>query len=426
MARLKIESVPKSDYLAYERSNVLFLGAGPPGRTAEYRGLTLRSVFQAIGGVVRGSVVGYEALLRATTQDGRPVQPPKVLEEARGAGELLLLNQIVSDLHIANFSRQDPGNCWLFLNISTPVLSPMITNSGNLSILAAKHGIPPSRIVVEVLEQDILDDRGFERCLRKYKDAGFIVAMDDFGKGWSNLDRIFNFFPSIVKFDLGLISRARSNRKVQRAYHYLTAMLHEVGIMVLAEGIESVEDASFMVEAGVDFLQGHWLSRPHPSPRAAHVARKHRELRTVYGARVCRSDQADSNVRAAVEITLRQAAEVYATTGDIVRAAAIFNAVPYARRLVVLDKSGFDVGVIFSTQVLDDALRHEQLMPLQPSRSSRFTHRKYFRDAIRYPNQVHFESPVYSLLDDSSCDVVAKAVTREGALFVVCGAYVKP
>jgi len=415
----------RSNYDVRKDASVLVQDAAGAGVTAEYRGLILRSVFQPIGSVVHGNVLGYEALIRVTTPEGELMAPPVAFKEAEDAGELLLLNQIVTDIHLANFSCQDPGDCWLFLNINTPVLLPMITQSGNLSQIAARHRIAPARIVIEVLEQDVIDNESFDLCLRQYKEAGFMVAMDDFGKGWSNLDRILNFFPSIVKFDLSLVAQGRANQKVQRAYRHLTLLLHEVGIMVLAEGIESVGDASFMVEAGVDFLQGYWLARPHPSTRVAQVADRIHELRTVYGERAFHSDQVEYDIYTKVEQALRRASEVYAATGDISRAAAVFHAMPCARRLVVLDQDGFDVGAVSADAAVPDSGRRAQLGPLLPGRNSRFTHRKYFRDALRSPDQVHFASPVYSLIDGASSDVAAKAVNREGRLFVLCGVYLR-
>ena len=426
MDSMAIETTLGFKYYSDETNVSSFPDRPAANPTALYRGLTLHSVFQPIGGIVNGNVVGYEALLRAATSAGFPVAPPSVFDTAADHGELLLLNQIVSDLHIASFCARDPGDCWLFLNISTMVLDPMISQSGNLRTLAAKHGIAPARIVVEVLEENTPDADAIDDCLRQYKDAGFLVAMDDFGKGWSNLDRIFNFLPSIVKFDLSLIIQGRSNPKVQRAYRHMTAMLHEVGIMVLAEGIETIEDAAFMVEAGVDFVQGYWLSRPDVAISSTGAVRRIHELRVAYAAQTIRTDREDGDHRTIAETALREAAALYTATGDLGGAAAIFHAVPNARRFIVLDANGSDLGSVTVPAVAGDLLRRSGLAPVRPGRSSSLVHRKYFRDAVRCPNQVHFASPVYSLVDGASSDVVAKAITRHGKPFVLCGIYLKP
>ena len=420
------ESLLCPDFRVLEAPAISFAVTSASGPTAEYRGLTLHSVFQPIGSFVHGKVVGYEALLRAIDRRGQAMAPQAVFAQAQTTSELAILNRIVTELHFKSFCAQDPGNCWLFINISTLAFCPLVTHPGSLFELSAKYGIAPSRIVIELLEHDILDREGFGRCLSRCRDAGFMVAMDDFGKGWSNLDRILNFVPSIVKFDQSLVFQGRSNLQIQHAYRHLTSMLHEVGIMVLAEGIESVEDASFMVDAGVDFFQGYWLAQPDRSTVAACVSERNNELRAHYIEQAGRTDQEEGHVRVVVEAALGQAAAQFAATGDIARVAKIFQAVPGARRLVVLDENGFDVGVETAPNAAHDVKREAQLAPLQPDRSARFTHRRYFRDALRWPNQVHFASPVYSLVDGTSSNVAAKAVSHGGRLYVLCGVFLKP
>ena len=247
--------------------------------TADYRGLTLRSVFQPIASAAHGTVVGYEALLRATSRGGRPIDPPVVFEEASDVGELELVNRLVCPLHFSSFQSQDPGDCLLFANISTGVLRQLVEPDENLHRLAASCGLSPDRIVIEIPEDQPCDDEGFSESLDQLKRDGFRVAIGDFGTGLSNVDRVFKCSPAIVKMDVGLIARARSDRRLRKVFCHLTEMLHDIDAAVLAEGIESVDDALLMTDAGVDFLQGFWLSRPAPDLDAMRFDDQFGELR---------------------------------------------------------------------------------------------------------------------------------------------------
>lgn len=393
--------------------------------TAAYRGLTLRSVFQPIASVVLGGVVGYEVLLRATNRSGHPVSTPMVFDEAAEVDELEILNRIVCELHLKNFRNRDPEHCLLFINISTGVFCQLVEETVSLIELAAEFGISTGRIAIEILENDFLDDDNFSRCVIKCKEAGFLVALDDFGKGLSNFDRVLNFAPSVVKYDMSLVSKARSNAKLRRAYYHLTAMLHEVGTMVLAEGIESVEDALLMVDAGVDFLQGYWIARPAAAIGIDAVSAKIRELKELYAIKADDRETEDRNDRGALRETMLRAAERYAEAGDIAGAAGIFLALPSSKRFYVLDENGFDVAVGEAPNNVIDLRATAKVGPFRATKHSSMIHRDYFREAIRRPNEVHFHSPVFSFLDGATFDIVVKAVSRDGRRFVVCGLYLR-
>jgi hypothetical protein len=127
-----------------------------------------------------------------------------------------------------------------------------------------------------------------------------------------------------------------------------------------------------------------------------------------------------------IQNAISRASEHFAGTGEIEWAAGLFLAVPGARNFYILDDAGFDIGSFSSEQYALDIKRQARLGPVQPNRESRLFHRRYFRDAMLWPDQFHFIPSKYSFFDGTVSNFVAKAVAREGRHFVICGTYDSP
>jgi len=393
---------------------------GSSGSYVCYTDLELRSVLQPILGILSGRVVGFEALLRPSDRGGASIPPSILFDSIKDHDELVALNKIVLELHIANFCALDPGNCWIFLNISVSVLRDLVEGDEGLPAMLVRHNVAATRVVIEVLESDIADVDDVWNALIQYRRAGLMVGFDDFGSGHSNLARIFNFVPDIVKFDLSVMAQARRNPSLLGTYEHLTALLHNVGALVLAEGIESLEDALFMMNANVDCLQGYWISRPACSTTVEHIADKLKLLRHAYSESADASDELRNHLRAEAEAALMRSAICYRVTGDLPAAAALFFAVECSARFYILDEDGLDIGSLPRESAADARVR-EKLAPLQPTGSSGFIHRSYFRDALRCPNKIHFGGPYFSFLDGGSVYVVATGRRAKGKRIILCG-----
>jgi len=390
------------------------------GAYRSHKDFKLRSVFQAVLGIVPGVIVGYEALLRPTSFTGASVPPSAVFDVTQDHDDLVALNRLISELHIANFCALDSKNCWLFLNVSVAVLQDLLDGDESLPAMLEFYGIPSTRVIIEVLESDIADVDDVWNTLAQYRRAGLMIAFDDFGSGHSNLSRIFNFVPDIVKFDLSVVAQGRKKPSLRGAYEHLTAMLHDIGTLVLAEGIESLEDAVFMMNANVDCLQGYWISRPVYSLSPERIAGLVKLLRQAYAESVDASDDLRTHLRVNAEAGLIRAATNYCITGDVRTAAALFFDVAGSARFYVLHEDGSAFASVPKESIADVRVR-EKLAPLQPSGASGFLHRSYFRNALLEPNKIHFGGPYFSFLDGGSVYVVATGRQVHGKMVVLCG-----
>jgi EAL domain-containing protein (putative c-di-GMP-specific phosphodiesterase class I) len=391
-----------------------------------YRGYELRSAFQPILGITQGRVLGYEALLRPRDSQGRELPPLALFDMARGFNELGELNRLATGVHLASFRQQAPSNCWLFLNLNVAALYEFASHPGGLKAEVARHGLWPPRVVIEVMESDIAEDDAVSGLLRDYRRAGFMIAIDDFGAGFSNLSRIFALKPEIVKFDRELMMKRLSNPAMTHLFRHLAASLHEVGAMVLAEGVETLNDAEAAMDAGFNMLQGYWLARPNVTTKVEHLPERIRALREAHHIAASNSEFEVSYFKSYAEEVMARAASVYFTADDFDAAAQNILDLPWARRFWVADDKGMELRSRESPIEAFDAELLGKFAPMAPGPENCCIHRVYFREAIKRPNQVSFTGPFISTQDGARVFVIACGVVRSEKTLVLCGALMLP
>ncbi len=130
-----------------------------------------------------------------------------------------------------------------------------------------KYHIPPKLINFEITETAYINnDEAFKDNVRKLKQMGSTFSMDDFGSGYSNLLELLKMDYVLVKMDKEFIWKCLDKDKPEnmRMLEYSINFLKDYGLHVLAEGVETVEQAEFLIEKGVEYLQGFYYSRPIP------------------------------------------------------------------------------------------------------------------------------------------------------------------
>ncbi|RZJ13726.1 MAG: EAL domain-containing protein [Rubrivivax sp.] len=132
---------------------------------------------------------------------------------------------------------------------------------------ARTHGFPVQRIIFEVTEGERVDDGPwFAEVLREYKRIGFLTAIDDFGAGYAGLKLLADFQPDIVKLDMDLIRGIDANAPRRRIVHHLMRLCADLGISVIAEGVETRAERSALEDLGVYLMQGYLFARPSMQP----------------------------------------------------------------------------------------------------------------------------------------------------------------
>lgn len=248
--------------------------------TLDWEGAELASHFQPILAVRGPACHGYEALLRATGSAGERIAPADLFERA---GETrAVLDWACRALHLRNYARFDPDERTLFLNLHPQAAAHDAHRALELGELVRYYGLQPKRVCVEIIADECGDERALMDAVGTYRELGLGIAIDDFGKGRSNFDRLLALRPDVVKLDRALVMDAELGwGRSRRMLAGMVELLHEIRARVVVSGIESAAEARVAIDAGADFVQGFHFSAPGagPADEAAAVARLSEVLR---------------------------------------------------------------------------------------------------------------------------------------------------
>ena len=232
------------------------------GDAIRWQGLTLRSHLQPIYSLAEAGCVGFEALVRAVDAEGNVQRPGRLFERAYREGDGVLLDWICRALHLRKFATFDRGDHRLFLNIHPEAAMRDARSVREFADLVRYYGLEPRRLVVEILEAPCADEAELREAVHGYRELGAGIAMDDFGLGRSNFDRVVELRPDLVKIDRISLATAVGDIKAQRMLPSIIDLLHETGAEVVVEGVETGNEALFAIESGADHLQGFHLAAP--------------------------------------------------------------------------------------------------------------------------------------------------------------------
>lgn len=215
---------------------------------------------QPIADIQTGAVMAHEALLRSRT---RTTSPEVLFHAAIQAGQQADLEAAARRLAWAR-AAELPAQQKLAVNIGTGCLDVP---------LPPASAVDPSRIILELSERHaVVDNHPLIRLVDTWRREGYTIALDDYGVGYMGLGAILVLKPHIVKLDRVLIQgidRDVTRQTMLRTIHQMTEAL---GIVPIAEGIETPEELAFLRDAGMQYGQGFALGRPQERPRIRPIA----------------------------------------------------------------------------------------------------------------------------------------------------------
>ncbi|MCF7930213.1 MAG: bifunctional diguanylate cyclase/phosphodiesterase [Acholeplasmataceae bacterium] len=130
------------------------------------------------------------------------------------------------------------------------------------------YHLDSSQITLEITESAIIEDiQKSVHVLKQLKKLGFIIALDDFGTGYSSLTYLQKLPIDIIKIDRTFISNIKPNTEEFHVLRYMIELAHHLNLIVVAEGIETVEQANMVKKYDVDLAQGYFFCRPMPQQR---------------------------------------------------------------------------------------------------------------------------------------------------------------
>ncbi|WP_077032649.1 EAL domain-containing protein [Pelomonas sp. KK5] len=395
---------------------------------ADYQGLRLESHFQPIWSFPHRRTVGHEALLRVADGEGQARPPMSFFDRLAGFEEKVLADRLTRLLHLHNFTaqRNDAGEeGWLFLNIHPAVF---VHAAGRQETLRAsvevldRLGMPAHRTVLEVTEDVIAHDAEFEAAVANARETGCLLALDDFGAGHSNFDRVWRIQPEIVKLDRSLLRRAADSPRIARVMTQMVSLLHECGALVLLEGVETHDEALIALDADVDLAQGFAFGRPAPAlvtGEAAHSA----EIEQAWE----RLDERHAEGRAAhaqrmtpFSVALKKALPGLRQNQPLHQACAALLALPGVQLAYLLDEHGIDCCAPVAPAYRNPGLQDRRFAPLEQAGHARWARRPYFRRAVAELGQVQVTRPYLSLKGARMCVTMSMAFWSQGKMQVIC------
>ena len=133
-----------------------------------------------------------------------------------------------------------------------------------LESLVSRYQIDKKYLELEITET--LDDELVARGLDLLKEHDFTLLMDDFGSGYSSLNMLKDTQFDVIKIDRGFLNDFIESERGQSIVKHTISMVRDIGLDVVAEGVENIEQAKFINECGCDVAQGFYYARPMPVP----------------------------------------------------------------------------------------------------------------------------------------------------------------
>lgn len=228
-------------------------GCGGPERV----GFAFDYAYQPIVDVEARTVYAHEALVRGPTGESAGSVLAQVTEANRYRFDQAC--RVKAIRMAAQLGMQER----LSINfLPNAVYKPELCIRTTLEAARA-HGFPIDRIVFEVTEGERVEDGPwFAQILREYQRFGFLTAIDDFGAGYAGLRLLSDFRPDLIKIDMDLVRRVDTDRPRQAIVRALVRLCEELGVQVIAEGIETPGERDFLRDAGIRLMQGYLFAKP--------------------------------------------------------------------------------------------------------------------------------------------------------------------
>jgi EAL domain-containing protein (putative c-di-GMP-specific phosphodiesterase class I) len=192
---------------------------------------------------------------------------------AEQTGEIIRIGEWVlrsACQEAASWTSQDK----IAVNLSpVQLLQPDLPET--VATILLESGLAPRRLELEITETALITDKARAlHSLRRIKALGVSVAMDDFGTGYSSLDTLHSFPFDKIKIDKSFLLQSGESHQAQAIIRAVLALGRSLGIPVLAEGVETLEQLKLLVDEGCDEAQGYLFGRPAsmPAPSGERIA----------------------------------------------------------------------------------------------------------------------------------------------------------
>jgi EAL domain-containing protein (putative c-di-GMP-specific phosphodiesterase class I) len=389
-----------------------------PTHYVEHAGLKLHSAFQPIISVAHSKVVGHEALLRGYNEREQLLSPAELFPQLVATLSARQVNETCARLHLGSFAKRRNGG-WLFLNVSPDSMPDRAGVIDEFGAWMKECGVRPHEVVVEIIETRTYDECLLAEAVSGFRHLGCLVAIDDFGAGESNFERVWRIRPDLVKLDRAMISEASVNPVVQRILPGIVSLVHEAGSLVVMEGIETERQALIAVESDVDFVQGYYFSRPSTNYlEPPDIQQQFEQLSNHIRSTREERHAMDRGYFASFTEALQTCVTDLSRGQPLHDAARPLLSTQGVQRLYELDAEGYQVGE--NAEAIALMATDPRYLPCADARGANWFRRPYFQRAMSSPGRVQVSRPYLSIRDARSCVTLSVAFEYQREMRVLC------
>lgn len=224
---------------------------------------TFRMHYQPIYGCKEERFVSAESLIRLWDRKGEFISPGEFIPMAEENGLIDQISWIVLE-KVCRFLGEHPELPLhtVSVNLTGQQVSDITLIDRIETVLSDCH-LSGSRLRIEITERTVADDfeevKNVMLCL---KEKGVRFYLDDFGTGYSNLSSVLSLPFEVIKFDQSLVQMTGDSSRGKKTIGLLAQIMHENGYVIVAEGIETAQQAQTVRETGVDRIQGYYYAKP--------------------------------------------------------------------------------------------------------------------------------------------------------------------
>lgn len=217
--------------------------------------------YQPVVDAGTGRPTAVEALARWHDPKYGWVAPGVFIPMAENLGLIHEVGRQVLEQALTHFATSPfKDSLCLAINISNRQLQSR-TFVDEIKGMVDSHGLPPSKLKLEITESIAFGIGDAQGCLRELHNAGFLISLDDFGTGFSSLSRLHEVTVQELKIDISFVRRIHIPQG-RMMIKTITEMAHAMKLNVVAEGVEDRETAELLRDMGVENLQGYYFGRP--------------------------------------------------------------------------------------------------------------------------------------------------------------------
>ena len=215
-----------------------------------------------------GCVIGAEALVRWIRPDGTLMMPDFFIETLEQAGLIQKLDMYIWELAVKQLSiwkHTDKKDLTISVNMSAKDFYS-IDVYDVLTNLITKYNVDSRMLRLEITETALLvDPEKGNAIVSRLREKGFLVEIDDFGKGYSSLALLKDIQADVIKIDMSFLREINDRERSRNVLKYVIDLAASLGMDVITEGVETEQQLRILTEMGCRHFQGYYFSRPIPA-----------------------------------------------------------------------------------------------------------------------------------------------------------------